>query len=50
MMYEWNGFSTPEMGWRYELVTMQKLHDEGRIYYPTNKDVNGRLDRASSGT
>ncbi|GEM_PF-222013 len=44
MMYEWNGFSSPEMGWRYELVTMQKLHDEGRIYYPTNKD--GSLDHS----
>lgn len=40
MMYEWKGFSSPEKGWRYQLTTMQKLHDEGRIYYPTKKDDN----------
>ena len=34
MMYEWIGFSFPAKGWRYETATMQKLHDEGRIYYP----------------
>ncbi|WP_419802037.1 site-specific DNA-methyltransferase [Mucilaginibacter sp.] len=34
MMYEWQGFPYPPKGWRYEKATMQKLHDEGRIYYP----------------
>lgn len=42
MMYEWNGFTWPAKGWRYQLDTMQKLHDEGRIYYPTTSD--GTLD------
>jgi len=42
MMYEWLGFPYPPMGWRYQLVTMQKLHDEGRIYYPQHSD--GRFD------
>jgi len=37
MMYEWLGFPYPAKGWRYETATMQKLHDEGRIYYPKNK-------------
>ncbi len=38
MMYEWMGFPCPDKGWRYQRETMQKLHDEGRIYYPTRKD------------
>ncbi|MHC1707476.1 MAG: site-specific DNA-methyltransferase [Bacteroidales bacterium] len=38
MMYEWLGFPCPDKGWRYQKDTMQKLHDEGRIYYPKNKD------------
>lgn len=42
MMYEWMGFSWPAKGWRYQRDTMQKLHDEGRIYYPRHKD--GSLD------
>jgi DNA modification methylase len=42
MMYEWQGFSFPAKGWRYEKETMQKLHEEGKIYYP--KDTNGNLD------
>jgi len=40
MMYEWYGFSFPAKGWRYEKETMQKLHDEGRIYYPIDKNGN----------
>lgn len=42
MMYEWMGFPSPPKGWRYQRETMQKLHDEGRIYYPRRKD--GTLD------
>lgn len=38
MMYEWLGFPSPQMGWRYQRETMQRLHDEGRIWYPTNGD------------
>ena len=40
MMYEWQGFSYPAKGWRYERKTMQKLHDEGRIHYPKDEDGN----------
>ena len=29
-VYEWNGHTR---AWRYSRATMQKLHDEGRIYY-----------------
>ncbi|OGO14318.1 MAG: DNA methylase [Chloroflexi bacterium RBG_16_47_49] len=42
MMYEWMGFAYPQKGWRFQRATMQKLHDDGRIYYPRNKD--GSLD------
>lgn len=38
MMYEWRGYASPEKGWRYERATMQKLHDEDRIWYPRMKD------------
>lgn len=42
MTYEWRGYPPPAMGWRYKLETMQRLHDEGRIWYPTHP--NGSLD------
>jgi len=38
MMYEWMGFNYPPKGWRYEKETMQKLHNEKRIYYPQKPD------------
>ena len=38
MMYEWLGFPCPAMGWRYQRETMQQLHDDGRIYYPSKAD------------
>ena len=38
MMYEWNGFSCPAKGWRYQRSTMEKLEAEGRIWYPKKKD------------
>ncbi len=38
MMYEWMGYPCPAKGWRYERETMQRLHDEGRIYYPKKPD------------
>jgi len=42
LMYEWLGFAYPPKGWRYQRETMQKLHEEGRIYYPRLK--NGEFD------
>ncbi len=38
MMYEWMGFPWPQKGWRYQRETMQKLHDEGRVWYPKRSD------------
>ncbi len=42
MIYEWLGFVAPAKGWRFQLETMKKLHEEGRIYYP--KHTDGTLD------
>ncbi len=42
MMYDWKGFPSPPNGWRYSKETMQRLDEEGRIWYPVNKD--GSLD------
>uniref|UniRef100_UPI0003B50544 site-specific DNA-methyltransferase n=1 Tax=Deinococcus ficus TaxID=317577 RepID=UPI0003B50544 len=45
MMYEWQGHAFPPNGWRYSTETMQKLHDEGRIWYPTDKSKRPQLKR-----
>ena len=45
MMYEWMGYGSPSMGWRYSKGTMQRLHDDGRIWYPSSKDKRPRLKR-----
>lgn len=45
MMYEWMGFSSPEKGWRYSKETMQRLHNEDRIWYPTDKTRRPRLKK-----
>lgn len=44
MMYEWKGFPSPPLGWRFSKETMARLDAEGRIWYPKNKD--GSLDTA----
>lgn len=38
MMYEWKGYGYPSKGWRYQRDTMQKLDEDGRIYYPIKTD------------
>lgn len=38
LMYDWHGYAKPANGWRYEKSTMQRLHDEGRLIYPTSKE------------
>ncbi len=45
MMYEWKGYPFPPKGWRYARDTMQKLDDEGRIWYPEDKTKRPRLKR-----
>jgi DNA modification methylase len=45
MMYQWMGHDCPAKGWRYSKETMQKLHDEGQIWYPSNKLKRPRLKK-----
>jgi hypothetical protein len=37
MMYQWKGFPSPNIGWRYQLETMKQLDADGRIWYPHKK-------------
>lgn len=34
--FKWKGFEPPRKGWRTNREGMQRLHDEGRLYYPKN--------------
>jgi site-specific DNA-methyltransferase (adenine-specific) len=45
MMYEWHGHAYPPNGWRYSRETMAKLDEEGRIWYPGDKNQRPRLKR-----
>ncbi|AVE00430.1 DNA methylase [Streptomyces phage OzzyJ] len=45
LTYEWMGHEPPPNGWRYSRETMQRLHDEGRIWYPEDKKKRPRLKR-----
>jgi len=45
MIYEWKGHPSPPFGWRYSLETMTKLHEEGRIWYPSDQAKRPRLKR-----
>jgi len=45
MMYEWKGYPSPPLGWRYSKETMARLDAEGRIWYPDHKDKRPRLKR-----
>ena len=45
MMYDWKGHKSPTMGWRYSKTTMQRLDDEGRVWYPDDKGKRPRLKR-----
>ena len=45
LMYEWKGHAYPAKGWRYSQETMQKLDEEGRIWYPNSKNMRLQLKR-----
>ncbi len=45
MMYEWKGFPSPPLGWRYSRETMTKLDEEGRIQYPNSLLKRPQLKR-----
>ena len=43
--YEWQGYQPPDRGWRFSPESMQKLHDEGRLHYPPDKNKRISLRR-----
>jgi site-specific DNA-methyltransferase (adenine-specific)/adenine-specific DNA-methyltransferase len=45
MMYEWRGHKAPALGWRYELPTMERLFNEGRIELPRKEGGRPQLRR-----
>ena len=45
MMYEWKGHASPTAGWRYSRETMEKLDNEGRVWYPDSKSKRPQLKR-----
>jgi DNA methylase len=45
MTYVWRGHEPPAAGWRYELATMEKLFDEGRIELPRKAGGRPQLKR-----
>ncbi len=45
MMYEWKGYPSPQLGWRYSKETMARLEAEGRIWYPDSKSKRPQLKR-----
>jgi len=42
MMYEWKGFPSPSMGWRFSKERMAEYDESGLIWYPTK--ANGSFD------
>jgi DNA modification methylase len=45
MSYEWKGYPSPPLGWRYSRETMESLDQEGRIWYPDSLEKRPRLKR-----
>lgn len=45
LQYEWRGYQPHPNGWAYSKETMQRLHDEGRIWYPEDKSKRPWLKR-----
>ena len=45
MMYDWKGYASPPLGWRYSKETMAKLDAAERIWYPDSKEKRPRLKR-----
>jgi len=45
MMYEWKGFPSPTMGWRYSKETMTRLDSENRVWYPRKRDGSFDTDK-----
>lgn len=46
--YRWKGYEPPAKGWGCSKKAMQKLHDQGNLYYPVNKDGSPANNRRIS--
>lgn len=40
LQFKWMGYDHPANGWCGDRAHMQRLHDEGRLHYPTDNDGN----------
>ena len=45
LQFEWKGYAHPPNGWCGNRAHMRKLHEEGRLNYPTDKDGNPAYHR-----
>lgn len=45
LIYEFKGHKPPENGWRYELSTMERLDEEGKLIYPTGRAKRIRIKK-----
>jgi site-specific DNA-methyltransferase (adenine-specific) len=41
----WNGYRPPERGWRYSPGTLDRLHSEGRVHCPEDRERRPALKR-----
>ena len=45
LQYSWRGYEPHPNGWAYSRETMQRLHEQGRIWYPSDRSKRPRLKR-----
>jgi adenine-specific DNA-methyltransferase len=45
LQYEWKGYKPHPNGWVYSPERMQQLHEQGRLYYPADKNKRVFLKR-----
>ncbi|MCH8570250.1 site-specific DNA-methyltransferase [Nesterenkonia sp. AY15] len=45
LVYDFKGYKPPEKGWRYEKATMERLHAEGRLIYPSGRASRVRIKK-----
>lgn len=45
LVFDFNGYSPPSNGWRYERGVMERLDSEGKLLYPKTQDGRIRIKR-----
>lgn len=48
LQFKWKGYGHPTNGWCGDRAHMQRLHDEGRLHYPVNRDGTPAYDKRIS--